>query len=86
MIGGGDLICTQIDGFGGTSQGRVPKIANRGIYKVSEEALVNLPTQTPLGNIDIRALIPIALLPAPYGDFSGELRVLVIGFIHKREA
>lgn len=54
--------------------------------KVSEEALANLPSQTPLGNIDIRALIPIALLPAPYGDFSGELRVLVIGFIHKREA
>lgn len=51
--------------------------------KVSEEALANLPTQTPLGNIDIRALIPIALLPAPYGDFSGELRALVIGFYTK---
>ena len=53
--------------------------------KVSEEALSNLPTQTPLGNIDIRALIPIALLPAPCGDFSGELRALVIGFLYINE-
>lgn len=53
--------------------------------KVSEEALANLPTQTLLGNIDIRALIPIALLPAPYGDFSGELRALVIGFLYINE-
>ena len=53
--------------------------------KVSEEALANLPTQTPLGNIDIRTLIPIALLPAPFGDFLGELRALVIGFLHKNE-
>ena len=75
----------QISGFGYTSLGCAPKPRDLVHIKVSEEALANLPTQTLLGNIDIRALIPIALLPAPYGDFSGELRALVIGFLYINE-